>query len=392
MVYTDNEDFKASLEPQHPKTVITQKKQRLQLFKLFVIACIAAATAVGTVVDVSHTAEIYKQTQKLNKNIQYSIETASVIHNLQKERGLASLLLFLKSWNTKDHKEELKESRKETDESIMALGNWKVIKMNGTTIHDRYSFSKLLQNFRSKKDVTVTELLNTYSSFTNGLLQWLPRYTASENLEHFAGLVFAYEMMIYSKEETGLEKALGGIYFLLGKNFTATNISCYNEKRIKAKTYLKIALSFSPEVKNTYDSLMKKDNNTSLLNELKEKRMMLISNNVTNPSQNVAMQWLNLMAKRNDLMLEVQMKDATFIQDRVNSVMRSKIKWLILRCLLLCFAFIGVPGIIFSLFRVQNAFYKYTQSLFDKVGLEQGRTEFLMRENARHVEGKKIVT
>ena len=391
MVYTDDEDFKASLGPQHPKTVITKKKQRLQLFKVFVIACIAAATAVVTVVDVSYTAAIYKQIQKLNQNIQYSIETASVIHNLQKERGLASLLLFLKSWNTKDHKDELEESRKETDESIMALGNWKMIKMNGTTIHDRYSFSKFLRNFRSKENVTVTELLNTYSNFTKGLLSWLPRYTASENLEHFSGLVFAYEMMIYSKEEAGLEKAFGGIYFLLGKNFTANNISHYNEKRIKAQTYLETALSFFPEVKNTYLSLIKKDNNTSLLEELKEKRMMLVSNNVTNPSQNVAMQWLNLMAKRNDLMLEVQMKDATFIKNRVNSVMRSTIKWLILRCLLLCFAFIGVPCIIFSLFRVQNAFYKYTQSLFDKVGLEQGRTEFLMKENARHVEGKKIL-
>ena len=231
------------------------------------------------------------------------------------------------------------------------------------------------------------DFIHIFSSWIHELISWLSHYTVTQDIQNHADDLFAYHMIVNSKEDLELEKTLGAIYFLYGRKFTSQNITLYNEKRVRAQAFLDTALLFSSVMKNIYFSLIKKMNASSWLKDIESKRQLITSNIITNSSTNAAMDWFDLMTKYGNLMLEMEVNDSHRIKSHVDEVMRSNILWLIIRSLLVCFAVIAVPFIIISLIRVQNDFYTYAYSLHSKVGLEQSRTEFLMRENARHVEG-----
>lgn len=379
--------------PKHQQAVISKKDRRLQFFKLSIIAFVSLATVVLTSRDVAQTAKIYKMKQNLREKVKISIETASIIHNLQKERGLTALFLVMKLRRTHRSKKKMEKFRRDTDESIRSVKEWGNSASSKTEISNSVSFLKALKSFRSKVDnksenVQVTRHLHTYSSWINELISWLPQHTAEENLEDYAHLVFGYQMIIQSKEEAGLERALGGMYFIQGKNFGIANTSWYNEKRIRANGYLSTAFSFSTEVKKIYNELINNKKVTSWMQRLKAKRDLLVFGYISKPSKSSAQAWFDLMTQYSNLMLEVQMRIANLIQHHVKDEIKMSLNSLVIRSLLLCFTLIVVPCIIFSLVKVQKAFYEYTLSLIDKVDLEQGRTEFLMNENARYVEGE----
>ncbi len=134
--------------------------------------------------------------------------------------------------------------------------------------------------------------------------------------------------------------------------------------------------------------LLTKNNNTQLMKEINEKRSILTGKSYIKSSDDAAYEWFELMTKYNNLMLELQIRQADLIQAKVNEEIDKSTYELAIRSLLLCFTLIIVPCIVVSLAKVQKRFYEYTLSLFDKVGLEQARTDFLMRENARHVDSK----
>ena len=193
---TTIDEFQATLEPKHPKIVITRKQRRLQLLKLFIVAVVCAITVVLTVIDVAKTVETYTQKQQLKTNIQKSIKTATLIHNLQKERGLTALVWGLKLWNSVEHILLLQTFRKRTDRTVLLLKDLDNTDSKNRHVWDIYSFSKILKTFRSaidnqekRRNISITDHLYTYSSWVNEFISWLPQYTATENLENYANLV-----------------------------------------------------------------------------------------------------------------------------------------------------------------------------------------------------------
>jgi hypothetical protein len=248
-----------------------------------------------------------------------------------------------------------------------------------------------IRHFRSKTAIgdglMVHELIRIFSSWIHEFISWLAHYTVTQDIQNHADDLFAYHMILNTKEELELEKTFGAMYFLHGEEFTFQNVTLYNEKRVRAQAFLDTGLLFSSVVKNNYYSLIKEMNASVWLKDIESKRQYIASNSFTNSSKDNAMDWFDLMTKYGDLMLRLEVNDANRIESHVDDVIRSNVLWLIIRSLLVCFAVIAVPFIILSLVRIQNDFYKYAHSLHHKVGLEQSRTEFLMRENARHVDG-----
>ena len=230
------------------------------------------------------------------------------------------------------------------------------------------------------------DLIENFSSWIHRLISWLSLYTVTEESQNHTDDLFAYHMIVNSKEDLDLEKTFGATYCIYGRNFTFQNITVYNEKRVRAQAFLDTALQFSSVVKNNYFSLIKEMNASLWLQDIKSKREYIVSNGMKNSSMTDAMDWLDIMTKYDNLMLRLEMNDANRIESNVEEMMESIIRWLIIRSLLVCFAVIAVPFLIISLIRVQNDFYNYACSLHHRVGLEQSRTDFLMRENARHVE------
>lgn len=262
---------------------------------------------------------------------------------------------------------------------------------SGGTICNSASFLNEIRYFRSKTDsgdeLKAHDHINIFSTWIHELISWLAHYTLTEDIQTHTDDLFAYHMIVNTKEEMELEKTFGAIYFLRGENASFQNITSYNDKRVRAQAFLETALRFSSVVKKHYDSLIREMNASIWLKDIEAKRKYLAVNEVKNSSNHHAMKWIEFMTKYGVLMLRLETDDASRIQSHVEELIRSNILWLIIRSLLVCFAVITVPFIIISLVRVQNKFYKYAYSLHHKVGLEQSRTDFLMRENARHVQG-----
>ena len=183
-------------------------------------------------------------------------------------------------------------------------------------------------------------------------------------------------MIILSKEEAGMERALGGLKFTQGTNFSSSNTIWYNEKRVLAEKYLTIGFLFSSEIKNIHASLF--TNTSDLMKKIEKKRKVLSDGWYNKTSNDEAYEWFELMTKYNNLMLELQIRQADLLQEKVEDKRVESKNQLVIRSLLLCFTVIIVPVIVVSLARVQKSFYEYTLSLFDKVGLEQARTDFIM--------------
>ena len=382
--------FQASSNAEHPKKVITKKDRRLQLAKLFMITFISTATVVLTIIDMIQTAKSFREKEELTDKIQGSIDMALVIHNLQKERGMTTLQMGFKEIKLAEKQLELREIRRKTNESITILETRQNVAIS-TLTGEKKSFWCMLENFRrqiNKGGISGTEILLTYSEWITTLISTLTKFSKFESLDDNANLFFAYEMVILSKEEAGMERALGGLKFTQGTNFSSSNTIWYNEKRVLAEKYLTIGFLFSSEIKNIHASLF--TNTSDLMKKIEKKRKVLSDRWYNKTSNDEAYEWFELMTKYNNLMLELQIRQADLLQEKVEDKRAESKNQLVIRSLLLCFTVIIVPVIVVSLARVQKSFYEYTLSLFDKVGLEQARTDFIMRENARHVESKCI--
>ena len=379
--------YQASADAEHPKAIITKKERRLQLVKLFIITFVSIATVALIVFDVIQTAKWYSKKKELTYKIQGSIDTALVIHGLQKERGMTTLRFGVKHFSVEEEN-HLHEIRRETNESIFKLEKRDDTELSMLSENHK-SFWPVLQEFRRKVDtaeISVIDSVHTFRRWINQLISTLTKYTEYENLEDYAGLIFAYEMVILSKEEAGMERALGCLKFTQGNNYSILNTTWYNEKRILAHNYLQTAFLFSHEAEKTYSVLMMKNNNTKILKEIKKRRLILSDPSFDEPSKEKGYKWFKLMTKYNNILLKLQIQQADLIEAKVEDEIQESTNQLVIRSLLLCFTLIIVPCIIVSLARVQKRFYQYTLSLFDKVGLEQARTDFLMHENARYVD------
>jgi hypothetical protein len=380
--------YQASSNAEHPKTVITKKDRRYQLAKLFIIALVSTVTVTLTIIDVIQTAKSFVNKQQLTHKIQRSIYTALVIHDLQTERGMTALHLDIHHIHYEEERQKCNDIRRKTNESIVILEkryNTELSMLTGGTI----SFWYTLENFRRRIDhgrTNVMERLQTYRKWINGLISTLVKYTESENLGDYANIVYAYEMVIFSKEEAGMERALGGLKFIQGKNFSAIKTIWYNEKRTLAENYLQTAFLFSSELKYIHTSLFA--NTSHLFKKIDQKRKVLSGGIYQTFSNDESHAWFELMTKYINMMLELQVRLADLIETKLKEEIDQSTNQLVIRSFLLCFTLIVVPCIIISMAMVQKSFYEYTLSLFDKVGLEQARTDFLMRENARHVDSK----
>jgi hypothetical protein len=386
--------FQATADAKDPTIAIKKKDRRHQIRKLFVIGLISIATVVLTVIEINLTVTSYLAKVKLVSKIQGSIETAYVIHQLQKERSLTTLQFGFKQLKFDEHRLKLSHRRKKTDESIVLLERRDDTSLKAFT-GGASSLAEILKRFREKIDngeANVIEHLKTYRYWVSVLISTLVNYTKSENLGDIADSVYAYQMFVLSKEEAGMEHALGSYKFAKGKNFSILNTTWYNEKRVLAQNYLQTAFLFSTKVKKTYEVLMRKNRTDELMKEIEKNRQILsISETHQNLSEVEAYRWFEMMTKYNDLMLKLQKQLAVSIEEKVNKEIRQSRNQLGISAMLLCFTFFVVPCAIFSLVKVQKSFYQLTLSLFDKVELEQGKTDFLMKQSATHVFRKFVI-
>ena len=373
--------------------VVTKKGRRWQVTKIFVISALTILSISFVIYDVVMTAKQVKRQKELQEHITTSLKVSSLINSVQIERTYVTFHLVLSSKPNISNLTELRIGN--TIVRLKDLGPQKskltFPGQNGTVIRDIKPFINEIYHLRSEvrnetdyKRARVEYYFTNYTSLISQLISWLVKDT--RNLDDPNGLA-AFYMIVKSREEFEMEKALGaGFYFYKGNVILRNKIF---QRRIRGEAFLETSRLLSQALNDNYYLFFEKDINTCVwLSQLKTKRQQIATAlNITQPMEGTV-EWFKLMKNYTDLLIRLEVNEADRVSRNIEKIIKEDIILLSLHCLLVFSVFIIFPVFIISLVRAQSEFYRYAHSLHHKVDLEQSRTEFLLAENARHMEGE----
>ena len=157
------------------------------------------------------------ENQAIIEDVLFSLEVGSIIHQTQIERGTTAL--YVSSDGDPFLLPRLETLYQLTDSSISSLSKW--IPLNHTHFGSREQYHEAIREFRSNLDpynATLREVIGFYTQDNRVFIEMIGKsINVEKSVSYWTSLV-AYQMLIMSKEQAGIERALGSTYFARGKN------------------------------------------------------------------------------------------------------------------------------------------------------------------------------
>lgn len=153
----------------------------------------------------------------IKTNIQFSLEISAVIHSMQIERGTTAL--YVSSGGDPFVKPRLTKLYMNTDQAINAMSNW-IPTDTPDYFSSRERFHKTIIDFRNDLDPKNISVQNVIGFYTDHNAVFIRMIAKSLNLKQsfpFWTDLTSYQMLIFSKEQAGIERALGSTYFARGE-------------------------------------------------------------------------------------------------------------------------------------------------------------------------------
>ena len=412
MAKTAPEDLSASAtKPQdHRNTMVSKKVRRRQVIKICVIAALTILSVSFLIYEVTMRAKQLKRQKELKEHIKTSLKVSSPIKSVQDERTYVTLYLVSKAIlngseplppgspaiSTIELQQKINVSQTKRRDLASMGNNAKVFRGMKSFINKinrlRYEVKNETNGFRRTR---ISYYFSKYTPLISQLISWLVNNT--QNRDDPSGLP-AFNMIVQSREEFEIEKALGTHFCFRKENVTLRDEMIRSNGRGEA--FLQTSRLLCQALNNDYQLLFEKDGNTrALLLQLETKRREILSSNITSPMKEIlssnitspmkdASEWFHLMTNYTNLLVGLEMYQAERCSRNIEKIVKKHVILLSLHCLLVFAVFVILPFFIISLVRAQCEFYTYAHSLHHKVDLEQSRTEFLWAENARHMEGE----
>ncbi|KAK3583867.1 hypothetical protein CHS0354_022917 [Potamilus streckersoni] len=184
----------------------------LRIVLLALIPCLVLIVQSGITLHADEKHLYDSQTMK--DNIQLSLEIISLVHHIQTERG--TTVLYIGSNGDPDIFTKLALSYKSTDKAIFQVSRWDSME---TPAHftSKMTFHDHIKNFRHLLDhsnLTVFDVVEFYSKDNEIFLYWI-----GDTVRHVQKVAFwthlvTYHMLIVSKEQAGIERALGSAFHI----------------------------------------------------------------------------------------------------------------------------------------------------------------------------------
>ena len=160
-----------------------------------------------------------------------------------------------------------------------------------------------------------------------------------------------FRKFLIGKEKTGLERALGGVFFSLGYFNNTRDLIWFAEQNILGQEFLNSSLNLMPELKDFYDQALQ-SKNSSLLPLVHEKRQMIINNVKQNGSEMAASSWFELMTEYIGVLLTVQNLGSKYISKELSIIVKTSKRDLIIQSILLVLVIAGTPVMCFAVARL----------------------------------------
>ncbi|RDD35992.1 Guanylate cyclase 32E [Trichoplax sp. H2] len=362
----------------HGSNCVQISSRHAELIKmtiLILIPCIALASV--TTVALIKDSALYGRAFQTKQEIIIGENFAKLIHLLQLERG--QTVILVSSNYSKLTYESVKARRKLTDEAIDLIMTWLPITGNSNTAKPVYNGTTLRNYLISHRTNVVdqfnTTVLNELEFYSDIVYLLLNRVTVGlfkakyDNLwNHLVG----YCQLIAGKEESGIERALGGAYFSQFQ-LSHNEIIQYYAKLQLGLMNINSARQYSYYINNLYEQYVL---NTSIFNEVQNLRQIVISNQRHNPSVIKANIWFSNLTLFINTLEKIRIEAAALIQMESDKVINMATVDFALSVGLLTSAIIICPLLLYITTKLTRNIYLYAQDLADK-------TEKLMRERKK---------
>ncbi|CAC5382252.1 Guanylate cyclase 32E,Guanylate cyclase soluble subunit beta-2,Head-specific guanylate cyclase,Retinal guanylyl cyclase 2,Heat-stable enterotoxin receptor,Olfactory guanylyl cyclase GC-D,Atrial natriuretic peptide receptor 2,Receptor-type guanylate cyclase gcy-9,Receptor-type guanylate cyclase Gyc76C,Receptor-type guanylate cyclase gcy-27,Receptor-type guanylate cyclase gcy-18,Receptor-type guanylate cyclase gcy-28,Speract receptor,Receptor-type guanylate cyclase gcy-29,Receptor-type guanylate cyclase gcy- len=350
----------------------TKRGQNIILVKILVLAIIPIIVLVIqggiTIADDNNHVRIQN---KVEADIKFSVEIGLLVHNLQIERGTTTMYV---SSGRMDILPVLQSKRKITDKSLNALGEWISLSTPGY-FRSKNTYFQRLREYRNTFDSlnkSSSEVIRFYSNDTDVILAWLG--SVITNAKYVTGTrwqpLIAYHMILLSKEQAGMERALGGVFYEKG-SVSSSELLWYKEKATLGVSYLARSMEYSNTVQKQINSRYTSSELEAVINSM---RTVILANNSTHGSAETSIAWPNNITSYIDLLKEIQDILSQEIIGMLEDYVTSLKKNLIINVLKMVFVILLFPIIVFLVYTLTNKLQQFANSLKNKTyDLEEER-------------------
>ncbi|CAG2187477.1 Receptor-type guanylate cyclase gcy-9,Receptor-type guanylate cyclase gcy-27,Receptor-type guanylate cyclase gcy-7,Receptor-type guanylate cyclase gcy-22,Receptor-type guanylate cyclase gcy-11,Guanylyl cyclase GC-E,Receptor-type guanylate cyclase gcy-17,Retinal guanylyl cyclase 1,Receptor-type guanylate cyclase gcy-12,Receptor-type guanylate cyclase daf-11,Guanylate cyclase 2G,Olfactory guanylyl cyclase GC-D,Receptor-type guanylate cyclase gcy-3,Receptor-type guanylate cyclase gcy-23,Guanylyl cyclase, memb len=282
----------------------TKRGQNIILVKILVLTIIPIIVLLiqGWITIAEDNNHVVTQ-NKVEADIKFSVEIGLLVHNLQIERGITALYV---SSGRMDILPALQNKRTMTDISLLTLGKW-ISLSTPRYFQSRKTYFQRLREYRNTFDnlnKSSSEVIRFYSYNNDVILDWLG--SVITDAKYITGTswqpLVAYHMILLSKEQAGMERALGGVYYAKG-SVVLPELLWYKEKATLGASYLARSMQYSTTVQQQINSRYTSSELESVINIM---RSDILANNSTHGSVETSNSWFNNITSYIDLLKEIQ--------------------------------------------------------------------------------------
>uniref|UniRef100_A0A1I8FQW1 PBPe domain-containing protein n=1 Tax=Macrostomum lignano TaxID=282301 RepID=A0A1I8FQW1_9PLAT len=247
--------------------VLAGKRQQMIKLMFMTLVPVLALTII-TVLSMCNQSNAMRT--KIRDMIRFSMETGTVIHFLQRERDMTALHLT----RCRDERLFLRERYPATDTALDKLSMWPREVVDGNS----------LSQFGSVKDFQKSPRMATSGA------RWSPT-----------------QLLIISKEDMGVERTLGGVFFAQGQFDTFTDYLWYQEKHTVGVGNFAASKRFSELVGVVFEEERDKASSNFSVS-IDQMRQQISRNNASWVSLEMSTWWFDNMTVFIDIMFQVQLR------------------------------------------------------------------------------------
>ena len=195
----------------------TKKGQNCQMIKIIALVVIPIfVMVIENAIKISDDAQKLTKQNSVKEDISFSVEIGLLVHYLQIERGTTAF--YISSGGSSVVLDGLQKKRLDTDLALDNLSGW-VSVSSPTHFQSHEQYRARLQDYRDNLDplnTTIQAAIKFYSDDNNVIIGWVGTTVKESDSETTWQLLTSYHMLLISKEQAGIERALGSTFYARG--------------------------------------------------------------------------------------------------------------------------------------------------------------------------------
>lgn len=233
--------------------------------------------------------------EELARSAQFALELNDIVHVLQIERGTTAL--YVSSGGDSKAYDSLTVKYAHTDAAFADLDIWLKEDAADPNYRSKDRLHSYVKDHRNNLDwstTTIQEEIAFYTKINNHLIDWIGEtvYKSPQSAKYVWKTLFSFYLLIVSKEQAGIERALGSTYFASGKMSDEDFIWYYRERTL-GEAFLETSADYLNEVDVTYSNLR----HSNLYAILAKMRAEISRNQQNDPDTQKGLYWFANMTQ-----------------------------------------------------------------------------------------------